>query len=158
HQSRNKIEIRLPILHTVIAWGETAIQAELEILKSEVAKDLLNDVGNCFVLEDPAIGRARQEPQPRHHLSAIRGEPPVLCPLRQSADEAIPVTLSAFRVEDAQRDILSDKVLKVDGIVLREQIEIEMKQLGNRFGSGEAAQQQTVLTEGRRYRDTTFCL
>ena len=137
---------------------KVAVKTKLEILKAEVFENLLDDVGNLLVLENPAIGRARQEPQPRHHLRAVGREPPVLRALREPADETVPVTLGAVRIENAQRDVLSDHVLELDRIVLRQQIEIEMEELRNRFRAGEAAQQQDVLAERRRDRDAAICL
>src|SRR5207237_5526947 len=102
---RDKIEICFPVLHTVVARSEASVKAEFEILKLKIRKNLLNDVGNCFVLENPAIGRAGEEPQPGHHLCAVCRETPVLRSLRKSADEAVPVALGALRVENAQGDV-----------------------------------------------------
>ena len=93
HQPRNEIEVRLPILHAIIARDEIAVEPKFEILKSEVPENLLDDVGNFLVLKDPAIGRTCQEPEPRHHFRAISSEPPILRALREAADEAVPVAL-----------------------------------------------------------------
>jgi len=45
----------------------------------------------------------------------------------------------AIRVEKPQRDILADEVLKLDRIVLRQQIEIKVEELRNPFLSGKSS-------------------
>src|SRR5262249_19971018 len=137
HQPGNEIEVCLAILHAIIARREISIQPKFEILKLQVRENLLDDVGDGLVLKNPAIGGARQEPQPRNHLRSVGREAPILRALRESIDEPIPVTLGAVRIKDAQRDVLSNQVLKLDRVILRQQIEIEVEQLRDRFSTGE---------------------
>jgi len=158
HQPRNEVEIRLAVLNAIVTRSETAVKAKLEILKPEVRENLLDDIGSFLVLKDPAIGRTRQEPQPRYHLGAIGSQAAALRALRKSADETVPVALGAVRIENTQGDVLSDDIVEVDRIALRQQIEVEMEELRDRFDAVEAPQQQCVLAEGSRDCDATIDL
>jgi len=118
HESRNEIQVCFTILHTIVAFREVAIQTQFEILETQVRENLLDDLGDFFILENPAICCPREEPKPRDDLRAISCEPAILRPLSEPADKSIPMALSAIRIEDAKRDILSDDVAKLYRIAL----------------------------------------
>ena len=44
---------------------------DLVVVKIEVLKNLLDDLGNRLVLEDAAVGGSREEPEPGHHLGPV---------------------------------------------------------------------------------------
>src|ERR1035438_6499105 len=87
HKPRHEVEIRFPVLRAIVALDEVAVKPKLEILKTQVRENLLNDVRSFHILKDPAIGRARQEPEPGHHLGAVGGELAVQLALGEPADE-----------------------------------------------------------------------
>ena len=158
HQAGNEVEIRLAILHAVIASDEIAVETKLEIGEAEILENLLYDGGSFLVLEDAAIGGARQEPEPGDHLRAVGGQAAILRSLGEAADEAVPMPLLAIGVVDAQRDALAHHVLELDRIVFGQQVQIEMEKLRDGFGARETAQQEHVLAERGRDRDAAVLL
>jgi hypothetical protein len=100
HQSRNKVEIRLPVLDAIVSRTEVAIEAEFKVVKAEIFENLLDNVGNLLVLEAPALGGPGKKPEPRNHFGVIRSEAAILACLGKAADKAMPMTLSAIRVKN----------------------------------------------------------
>src|SRR5581483_10049740 len=92
HQPRNKIEIGFPILNAVVPLDERAPQPKGEVLKPEIHKNLFDDIRRRLVLKNAAIGRARKEPQPRHHLRMVRSERAILAALSKAADISAEIT------------------------------------------------------------------
>ena len=133
HKAADEIEVGLAVLDAVVAGGEIAVEAQFEIVESEIFENLLDNVGNLLVLEDFAIGRARQKPGPGNHLGSIGGEAAVLRTLGEAADEAVPVPLGTIRVKDSERDIFANDVFEFQGIVFGQEVEIEVKELGDGF-------------------------
>jgi len=56
HQPGDEIEVGFPVLDAIVALGITLRQFELEIAATPVAKNVLNNIGNDFLLENPTIG------------------------------------------------------------------------------------------------------
>src|SRR5579862_2541610 len=92
HQSGNKVEISLPVLHTVVALAEGAVEPEFEVAKAELCENRLNNVGDGLLLEDAAVRLARQEPQPGNHFGSIISKAPIRAALGEPADEAVEIT------------------------------------------------------------------
>ena len=70
-QSRNEIEIGFAILHAVLALQEISVELKLVVLEMHLVEDLLDDIRDLLLLEDAAVGGAREEPQPRDHLGVV---------------------------------------------------------------------------------------
>ena len=73
HESTDKVQVRLPILHAVVPLAIGARELIRKVGKSVIAEDLLNDIRNRLALKNAAICRARQEPQPGNEGRLIAG-------------------------------------------------------------------------------------
>ena len=62
---QNEVEGRLAVLDAVLPGIVGPLELDFEVLETEVLKNLLDDVRDVLVLEDPAVGGAREEPQSR---------------------------------------------------------------------------------------------
>jgi hypothetical protein len=60
-QPRDEVVVALPVLHAVDPLAVAAEQLELEVGDAVVLEHLLDDVRHAQFLEDPAVGRAREE-------------------------------------------------------------------------------------------------
>src|SRR6516164_7859879 len=97
HQTGNKVKIRLAVLNTILPSRKTTLAAILEIIKATIGENLLNNIGNSFVLENPAISPARQEPKPWYNLSMIIGQTRIASRLGETADESVYIAQTAVR-------------------------------------------------------------
>ena len=90
HQPRHEVEVRLPVLDAVLALGVVAGELQLEIGEAAILEDLLDDVGRRHLLEDAAVGVAREKPQPRHDLGPVAAAAVLVLVARgESADHAV---------------------------------------------------------------------
>src|SRR5436190_22074085 len=85
HEPADEGEVRLAILNAVIARLELPLDLVGDV---EPLQHLLKDVGHRYVLEDPALYAARQEPELRRDFHAIGGERAVGGPFADAATDA----------------------------------------------------------------------
>src|SRR4029079_15643451 len=78
HEAADEIEGGFAISNTILPGFVGAVQPEDEIAEAMILENLFQDLGYRQILENPAIGRAREEPEPRHNRGSILGHPPVL--------------------------------------------------------------------------------
>src|SRR5262249_45559906 len=130
HKPGDEVEISLAVLDTVLAGFVTARQAVFEVGKAAILEHLLDDVGNRHVLEDPAVGVARKEPEPGDDFHLVRGKASVGTALRESAYEAIEETEAAAGETNFDGHAFADDICKRNRVVRRKQVEIEGEQLG----------------------------
>ena len=91
-QPRDKVEVGLTVLHTILARLIGALEFELVIGEAPVREDLFDDVGHRFVLEDTAVGIEGEEPKPWHHLGLVGGHAVVaVLHERNAVDEPVNV-------------------------------------------------------------------
>ena len=66
----------------------------------------------------------------------------------EAADDA--VEIPAFALVDAplHAHLLAEQLIEVDGVLLGDQIELEVEQFGDSLVAGQADQQQLVLPQG----------
>src|SRR4030095_4637820 len=72
-QPGDEVVVGLAILDAVLARLVGAGELEPEVRESVLAEELLDDVGDRLLLEDAAVGGAREEPEPGDDLRAIVG-------------------------------------------------------------------------------------
>src|SRR6266581_5989765 len=118
HQARDKVEGSLAILDDVFALGVGALGTVLEVLEAVVLKNLLDDLGDRFLLENLAIGGAREEPKPGHDFGAVVTEAIVTANASKAAYKAIPVPLVIARMLDRDCHLLANDILEGDGVNL----------------------------------------
>jgi len=127
HQTGNKVESGLAILDDVFALRVTGLGAVLKILKAVVLKNFLNDVGDRFLLENLAIGGAREEPEPGDDFSAVIAEAVVAAYASKTGDKTIPMALVVTRVMKTKGHLFSHNILVPNGVLLGQKVDRKMK-------------------------------
>ncbi len=117
--------------------------------ESETLEDLLNDVERRFLLEDPAIGVARQEPEPRDNVGLVVCKAVVSSGLNEAADESVDITIVTVSGMNRDGDALAHDVGESDRAVLRQQIEMKGKEPRDPLLSGEFLEQENIVAQGR---------
>src|SRR5215469_26732 len=122
HQTRNKVEGGFAVLDDVFALGISSLSAVLKVLKGVILEDFLDNLGDGLLLENLAVGGAREEPEPGNNFSVVTREAVVATNARESANKPIPVPLVSANVLRLDGNSLADNILKRYGVILREQI------------------------------------
>src|SRR3974390_3107912 len=148
HEPRDKIEIGFAILDAVFAGVISGGKRQFVVVEAPTLEDFFNDLGDGLILKDAAVGDASEEPKPGYDLHLIVGEALVGAALRKAADEAVEVARGVVCLGDSNRDLLTDDVLKGDGVLVRSQVQMKGEEAGNAFASGEALQEEDILAEG----------
>jgi len=127
HETAHEVEVGLAVLNAVLARSVLADQVELGgRYRRVVGEDLLDDVGNGLFLEDPAVRRASEEPQPRPHGHAVFVVAADHAPLREARDIAVEVTVTTVPQLQLHRDGLAEQVARVDVAVGRQCRQVEL--------------------------------
>ena len=148
HQAAGEVEIRFAVLHAIVTG--LVLAGELD-LHGETLEHLGQDLLDRLLLEDPALGLARQEPELRDNLKLIVGEGRVPPPLAGPAADPADVPVIAPRRIDVRRDLLAQKLVEGNlGLVGGDRVELELKELGDRLGADESDEQQLIGSQGRR--------
>src|SRR6266571_1264179 len=147
HQPREKVECSLAVLDDVFTLGVAGLGAVLEILKTVVLENFLNDLGDGLLLKNLAIRGAREEPKPGDNFSTVIAEAIVAAHAGKAVNKAIPMPLFITGVVDLEGHLLADNVLEGNGMIFRKQIRGKMKKLRHAFVTAEALQKKSVLAE-----------
>jgi hypothetical protein len=158
HEPGDEVECRLAILYAEIALGVGALEFERIVGEAEIVEDRGDDFGGRFLLKNLAIGGARQKPQPGHERGAVRAR---MADRYAAADKLTDnaIVNAGLGVLDLHlpRDVFSDDFLGCDVLVVRRHRELILEQSRHAFRAGKRAQQQHILSEGRRHRqDAVF--
>ena len=146
HQPGDEIEIRLPVLHAILQLLVCRGKRGL-VIDAPIVQDLLNDLRDRHVMENAAIGVARERPQLGHYLQFIPRHVAVFAGTGEMADDAVEVALRIIRLLDVDGDALADNLREIDGRVFRQRGEMEMEQARDRLVAGEAGEQQLVVAQ-----------
>ncbi len=171
HQPRAEVEIGLLVHHHVVERLLRIADVEGEIGEAVLGEDGREDVARALVLEDPAIGRARQEPEPRHHRHLVLRDAARVADAVERAHVAVEVAiviaaggrhaleryLGGLLVE-AQLDLLADQVGRLEVVAMREQVEMDLRQPVHLLVDDRHAHQQHVLAQRRVERDVAVGL
>jgi hypothetical protein len=145
--------MRLSILHAVLALRVALGDADLVIREAVLVEDLLDDLDRRKVLEDSAVARQRQEPEPRHHVGAIGRQAIRAAKLHEPAHAAVNHPRPAIRELNVDRDRLTDERVRRNVVRLRHHLEREVERRRDGFLAGEALEEQLVGTERRCHRE-----
>ena len=107
HQAADKIKVSLAVLHAIIPFPVSGPGVVFKRPIIEVFEHFLNNFRDGFVLKNPAIGGARQKPQPRMNGRKVPGITALIDGLRNAADIAVKVTLFVASQIEPDRDILA---------------------------------------------------
>jgi len=158
HQAGDEIESSFAILNYVFPLVITGLCAILKILKAMVLKDFFHDFGNSFLLKNLAIGGACEEPKPWHDFGAIVTVAIVATDKSKAAYKTVPVPLVVAAMMQTDGYALADDVLERNGMILREEVRGEMKELRDTLLGAEALKKQGVLTQRCVDRDESLFL
>ena len=81
HEPTDEVEIRLPVLDAVLPGPVGTAERFLEIGKTVVSENLLDNVRDGLVLKDAAVGVTGEKPQPGMHRRVVEGVVADECPL-----------------------------------------------------------------------------
>ena len=71
HEPAGEVEVGLAVLDAVVAWFVGPLEL---VVDAQASEDLLEDVGNGDLLEDPALGLPGQQPELGDDLRLVAGE------------------------------------------------------------------------------------
>ena len=148
HQAADEIEAGLAVLHAVLPLAVRAAQSVFEVGKTEVAKHLLDDLRDAQVLENPAVRRATQQPEPRtqHHL--VTGELALVDVLAAPRNDAVEVPLTAVRQLQADAHGFAEQLVEVDVGVQGRQLQLIGEQPAQLLTAAHGIEQQHIRPEG----------
>ena len=130
----NEVEVRLVVLHAV---GERIVAAHqgggVEVAEAAVREHLPHDLQGVFVLEDPAVGAELQERDPGRDRDAIQADLVRLTALLHGADQAAEEPISTLSVPHLDRQRPAEQGVDIDGGVIAQQFEIELKRVPERL-------------------------
>src|SRR6185369_10009263 len=98
-----------------------AQQLELVARDRVVLEDLLDDVGDRQLLEDPAVRGARQQPQPGLELHLVHAVLALEAALREARHVAAEITRRVVAQRDRQRRGLAQQVRGLDVLAFAQQ-------------------------------------
>ncbi len=148
HQAADEIEAGLAVLHAVFPLAVRPAQGVFEVGKAQVAKHLLDDLRDAQVLENPAVGGAAQQPQPRAQSHLIAGELALVDVLAAAGDDAVEVPLATVRQLQVQAHGLAQQLVEVDVGVQRGQLQFEIEQPTQLFAATHFIEQQHIRPQG----------
>ena len=162
HQPADKVEVRLPVLNAVIQFTVGRRQRERNIIEAVVLENLLDDARHGHFLgrfghhrmENPAIRRARQKPEPRHDRGLVNAEPLGAGTLHEGTD--VPAELpflgaaAHIRHAPANGDALADQLQKIHRRLFAEEFCLHLKRTTQLLGDVEALEQEFVLAQRRK--------
>ena len=156
HQAADEVEVGLAVLDAIVPFpvggpGVVLIRRVIEVLEH-----FEDDLRDGLVLEYPAIGGARQEPQPRVHGGEVPGVTAFVEGLGDAADVAVEVALLVAGQVEAEGDVLPQQVFELD-VLGTEQFQFDGEQAAQFFGHREVAHQQHVFPQrGLEFQLTVF--
>ena len=133
HQPADEVEIRLAVLDTVFPFAIRPGQRLRKIGKSAVTKDLFDDVPSRHLLENAAVRRPSQQPEPRAQNGGVLMQFSPLFGLRETGHVA--VKIARLIVQDGQLDgdRFPHQVFELDATVLAQQRQFVPERLPQAF-------------------------
>ena len=127
-----------------------AAQVCLEIVESQIAKDLFDDLDSRFLLEDAAVAGTGKEPKPRDDFSAVVSPPCIVFQAGgEPADETVEEPPLTPGMLDADGHIHADNLSGLDRIIVRDQIQIKVEESRHRLVATKRRQQELILSQWR---------
>ncbi len=147
HQPADEVETGLAVLHAVFPLAVGAAQGVLEVGEAEVAEHLLDDVRDLLVLEDAAVGGARQQPQPGPQGDLVAGELAVAGSLAASGDDAVEMPPAAVVQFQRQAGRLAQQPVEWQVGVFRDQFQLVGERPAELFATLHSLQLQDLRAE-----------
>src|SRR5206468_1407824 len=144
HEAAHEIEVGLPILHAVFPLGILPGEAIVEHRHRMVGEDLLDDVGDRLFLENLAIGRARQKPEPRAHGHPIFVVAAERFALGKAGDVAVEVAVATLHELELHRDGLAEQLARLDITLGRQRRQLELGGSPELLAPAQRAEEQVL--------------
>ena len=148
HEAAHEIEVGLPILHAVFPLGILSGEAIVEHRHRVVREDLLDDVGDRLFLENLAIGRARQKPEPRAHGHPIFIVAAERFALGKAGDVAVEVAVATLHELELHRDGLAEQLARLDITLGRQRRQLELGGSPELLAPAQRAKEQVLPQRG----------
>src|SRR6266436_7157647 len=148
HEAAHEIEVGLPVLHTVLALGVRPGEPVVEDRHRVVLEDLLDDVRDRLLLEDPAVRRAREEPEPRVHGHPVLEIAPDRLALGEARDVPVEVAVSALHSLQLHGNLLAAELTRLDIVARRQGRELELRGAAQLFAPAQRAEEQILPHRG----------
>src|SRR5262245_11893875 len=152
HEPGGEGEVAFAVLHAVVSRVKLPLQAA--VIDVHPDEDLLQDVRDGLVLEDPALRPASEEPQVGDDFGPVARERRVARTLAEPADDPgeVPTLADADRQPDVDR--LAEQLVERDGpLVFGQKLEVELEQARHALPTGQRGQEEGVGPEGRHELD-----
>ena len=166
HQPGNEIEVGFAILDTILDWLIRFLKIEFVIRETGVRENLLDDFRHGFVLENPTIRSASEEPQPRNDGGPVIGTALLLEACIGDAGEE-PVKVAGIRGRgatlltrhiEAQDHGSPKQRVQIQIVPLSGELHPDLIQTSQRFLTIRPADNQSVLPQNRLDVEKTVCL
>ena len=149
HQAAGEVVVALAILNAVHAG--LIVPPDLEIYVGDGGQNLLQDLGDRQVLENPALKVLRQPPEVGHDLHVIKREALPAQALGQARTDAVEEPRSPVRLPEAGRDRASQERIEIDRCLIgRGQRQVEVEEPGDRLEPRKRRDQEHVVAQRRR--------
>jgi hypothetical protein len=110
-------------------------------------ENLFDDGGDLFPLENAAIGRTGQKPQPRDQDGTVLDEAALLASQNEAADETVEETSPAGRRCEPHRGRRADESIEIDVVSFALQLRLDLKQAPDPFGKRKTPDHESVSPE-----------
>jgi hypothetical protein len=147
-QPGHEVEVGLAVLHAVVPLAVLAEQLEFEVRDRVVFEHRLHDVGHGHVLEDAAVGGAREQPQPRPHRHLVDVVAAFGAALCKAGDVAADLTRGVVTQHGRHGDRLAQQLVGRDVRVGREQRDRHVAEHAQRLAHHARVQAQARLGQG----------
>ena len=147
-QPTDEIEVALAVLHAVLALAVLAKNLEVVHGDGVVVEHQLDDVGHLHVLEDAAVHRAREEPQPGPHDGLVTMEAPRRAGQRKARDKAVQVAQRVAPQRDLDGHALAEDEVGVEVGARAQQRGADLAERAEGLAAAEGLQQQISRAEG----------
>ena len=148
HQAADEIEVRLAVLDAIFFLLVAAGEFDFVIAESVSLEHFLDDVRHTFLLENPAVRSAREEPQPGHDRGPVLGVTAHVGGLHQATDKAIEKALVFLADVEPDRGLVADRLVKVDRAILAAEFDLDVKQPAQFLLHRDGANGEHIGTEG----------
>ena len=158
HEPAHEIERGLIVLHAKDALLIAAAELELEVLEPVVAKRLFYYFLDRPLLENAAVARPRQEPEPRHDLRMIGAHAALIAEEHHRAHIAVKVARAPVLHLEAHGNIRPHQLIPVHIARRLQEHGVIFKEPAQLLAAAHGFEQQLVFAELRFDRGVTLVL
>ena len=152
-QPGDEVVVALAVLHTVHPLAVGAEGLELELGDAVVLEDLLDDLGNGLILEDPAVGGAGQEPEPGLHRRLVGEVAAAMHARAEARDVAIEKALGVVALLHRHGHGLAEQVFRLQVGLGAQQMELGLAERAQARRRRHRREQQVGGGKRRREGD-----